>query len=42
MPAKRGRQRRDDDERIGPRLEVHDDQQIDQDDRAEEAEQQVR
>ena len=32
-PGQRRRQRRDDDERIEPRLEVHDDQQIDQDNR---------
>ena len=40
--GERGRQRRDDHERIGPRLEVDDDQQIDQHDRAEQAEQQAR
>ncbi len=36
----RGRQRRHDDERIGPRLEIHDDQQVDEHDRAEQSEQQ--
>ena len=40
--GQRRRQRRDDDERIDPGLEVHDDQQIDQHDRAEQAEQQAR
>ena len=32
MPGQRRRQRRDDDERIEPRLEVHDDQQVDEHD----------
>ena len=38
--GERRRQRRDDDERIAPGLEVDDDQQVDQHDRAEQAEQQ--
>ena len=40
MPAKAGGKRRDDHERIGPGLEIHHDQQIDQHDRAEQPEQQ--
>ena len=40
IPAEGGRQRGNDDERIEPRLEVHDDQQVDQDDRARQADQQ--
>jgi hypothetical protein len=39
--GKRGRQRGDDDERVGPGLEVHDDQEIDQHDCAQQAEQQA-
>ena len=35
--GERGRQRRDDDERIEPGLEVHDDQQVDEHDRERQA-----
>ena len=41
-PGQRRRQRGDDDERVGPGLEVHDDQQVDQHHGPGEAEEQAR
>ena len=41
MPAKRGGQRGDDDQRIEQRLEIHDDEHVDQNDGADQPEQQT-